>query len=142
MTPESKPSAHTPGPWGLSITKDAFSSSKTGLPPWREGRSASIFSRHGDAPSGYKPITSTVGVVGRDWDEAEANARLIAAAPDLYAALEALLEGAHAAQCHMMSEYGKGEDAELTHLRITGGDRALSALKETARAALKEAGAQ
>ena len=64
---------HTPGPWVYAIPGDSFIASSVGIMICR--RPSETASPHGK----------------KNWD---ANARLIAAAPDLLAALESIL-GAH-----------------------------------------------
>lgn len=66
-------SAHTPGPWKLSEEDTGMNDSGTILDPY-----------------GHVIVTD---VYGRTDDEAEANARLIAAAPDLLAACKLILAG-------------------------------------------------
>ena len=80
-------SGHTPGPW--AATRDTENSSKFFIKPstfWQRGRTF-----------GYKPLA----VVDLDKrmaasSSAAANARLIAAAPDLLEALQGFIEGAEA----------------------------------------------
>lgn len=64
---------HTPGPWSYAIPGDSFVASSNGL----------ICRR---------PAVSGGGGAPNNW---EANARLIAAAPDLLDALQVMLDAAH-----------------------------------------------
>ena len=70
---------HTPGPWGLEETQ-------SGMTPWL------VIARHESRAQGddYHPVA----VIPDDFTPAtrDANARLIAAAPELLAALQSLVE--------------------------------------------------
>lgn len=63
---------HTPGPWAVGAGSGAY---------------LAITARHWDAP-----LVSKVIAGDRSTNECEANAQLIAAAPDMLAALKALFE--------------------------------------------------
>lgn len=69
---------HTPGPWYVFVEKHnwGFTPHVTTSPE----------------PKGGAPICTFNGLAYRDGSETEANARLIAAAPDLFDALSDLLE--------------------------------------------------
>lgn len=68
----------TPGPWRLA------------KPPSTMGLTVTL----------YGPNSSTLGIIHTGSSAYVANAALIAAAPDLYAALEALLESADRTNLH------------------------------------------
>lgn len=72
---------HTPGPWRVAEepSKDRNSS-----------RTRVYVVRAEQTPFGTRPAVATVGTSLHDYETEEANARLIAAAPDLLAALRAL----------------------------------------------------
>ena len=84
--------AHTPGPWAFLEAEDDLADR---IGPWTIGGP-----KLDDIAEVYSDENATVGIVR---DEAIANARLIAAAPDL---LEALQEAAD-----IMAEMQSGADA-------------------------------
>lgn len=71
---------HTPGPWTVDTQ-------------WTHGNAGFVHAGEGSPRAGARVaiVTGMGGPTGPWWDEAEANARLIAAAPDLLAACEAAL---------------------------------------------------
>jgi len=74
---------HTPGPWCIDIDEMIKSPvCKTGVSVWT--------SRDGSAICGYKVTKVPHTVDGTGADRTIANARLIASAPDLLAALKAM----------------------------------------------------
>lgn len=78
-------SKHTPGPWGLDNIRRDSASGITTMDIRGPGRPR--------GPS-QRPYRDVVAEIRTDWgthDEVDANGRLIAAAPDLLDALEALL---------------------------------------------------
>lgn len=106
---------HSPGPWIVGPVDDTVVSDASGL---------EVAAIDGDYNT---PDT---------WLVMEANARLIAAAPDMLAALEAI-EAANERVCALRSQA-----AYLEIIKITGADEALDALDEArtaARAAIRAA---
>lgn len=80
---ERKTTEHTPGPW--ECERDWVQPRK------QEG---AVFNIRASARGEYqtREFIATVGTMGRTHDDLEANARLIAAAPDLLAAARVMLE--------------------------------------------------
>lgn len=70
---------HTPGPW---ITDDHFSDDRH------------VMNGNGNGPAYIAkiPLTNSIGIRSDAYKSQEANARLIAAAPDLLAALQGFVE--------------------------------------------------
>lgn len=82
-------SKHTPGPWAYTKSVNFGHES---------------FNIHQEDGAPYTPYMSDVGTteLGEDMEIQEANARLIAAAPDLLAALENLLDSQSKAACDVL----------------------------------------
>jgi len=100
--------AHTPGPWSLHIVPTSVGFCfKVGPFPWKDGRQnhACIYA---DYP-GANQITNT---------ELGANARLIAAAPDLLEALQTIVNSAEANQAAIL--YPLIDDARAAIAKATG----------------------
>jgi len=71
-------SRHTPGPWDASGQGGEFTI-------WRRYRD-------GEGRRVHRPVAQALDVAGMSFEERAANAGLIAAAPDLLAALRALVD--------------------------------------------------
>ncbi len=108
---------HTPGPWTL-------------YPPSVIGHADVLFGPARGDNHGCATILSAVG----HYEEADANARLIAAAPELFAALKALLgdiesgllvrdiarDGDSAWALHMIDFVGRLQAAQTAILKVEG----------------------
>lgn len=99
-------SKHTPGPWNRTPT---------------QGGEPGLIIESIDSPDGHivatalRSLQTGVAAVGTDWrtkEEAEANARLIAAAPDLLLALKAVLGWGLADPSQMQADAGHPGDIE------------------------------
>ena len=94
---------HTPGPWTRGYGNHVYQGDRPD--PVNLGRLVAV----------CEPSTRTKG----DWDQVWANAKLIAAAPELLEALEALVE------YMILDGYN-----EVSHTRLPGADKHLARAKE------------
>ena len=101
-------SAHTPGPWLIQQGGDE----------WVDG----IVTLHGHNEDGT-PMYWTVASYNRRRDEAEANARLITAAPEMLEALEQIAHRAHKHAVCTQVQYSLGDIARAAIAKATGGDK-------------------
>lgn len=102
-------SKHTPGPWEIDHdTRPAEICCVHGLPP------------HGEQNQTFAYVRGALGYWDADENENLANIRLIAAAPDLLAALQEMVERFGSRTDNLFSQRSACDDARAAIVKATG----------------------